>query len=129
VLDIVVKTVNRFGTSPREEILAVHPEHEQALRKYTDNARRFGVLFLVSIGVSVGAGLLLELVLLRMNPAYATIGIGLSVALLGVLVAIFPFATPETIAWIGARASRRTARGVGIVLAAAGIVVASIPAL
>jgi len=129
VHEIVVTTVNRFGAAPRQATLAVHPEHEQALRAFNERVRRFGGLFLVLVGVCLGSALLLELVLLRMSPAYATVGIGLAVALLGGLIAAFPFATPETITWLGGRASMRLARGAGAVLVTAGILVAAIPAL
>ena len=129
VREIVVTTVNRFGASPRQETLAVHPEHERALRAYTERARRFGGLFLALVGVCLGSALLLELVLLRMNPSYGTVGIGLAVALLGGLIAAFPFATPETIAMMGGRASMRLARGAGAFLVTAGVLVAAIPAM
>jgi hypothetical protein len=129
VREIVVTTVDRFGRSPHERTVAVHPEHEREFREFNDRVRRFGGLFLILVGACLLAALVLEFVLLRVNAAFGIIGIGLAVALLGGIIALFPFATPETVAAFGGRASKRLARGAGAAMIVAGLIVAAIPAL
>jgi len=124
--EIVVSTPGRFGTTPHEWTTIVHVGHEAPFRGYNDRVSRFARLFLGLLGAFLLAMIVLEFVLLKVSLSFGIAGIGAAVALVGGVILCFPFATPETVRAFGARAAIRLARSAGVLLVAAGGVVAAL---
>lgn len=92
----------------------VCPEHESRLRRYHTEVDRFGGWFMALLGIFVMA-----LVLFTMLES--SVGVGLSVVFLGLVMIRFPFATPQTVQMIGVRASIWLARVGGVIILGLGI--------
>lgn len=93
--------------SPLREIsYFVCPEHEQKFRKFYDYARRYGPLF---IGLVV-----LSLISFIISASYEHFNLSMaSFASMGLIMIIFPFCTPQTIAMVGVAKSIIIARIIG----------------
>jgi len=119
---ITVETTNRFGTSTREETMTVHPEHEAELRAFAEQARRYGGRFLL---LSLLFGLFIPMsgvfagIIWTSDALIAGI-VGLSIIVLGVVMYVYPFATPETVQMLGVRTSKQVVRGLSVVTAGLG---------
>ena len=106
------------------EHLHVLPEHEEALREFVERARRFGRPFLLSV-LAFTLGMVAAVVLgsLDVWSSPVTAGIaGTLLSLLGLLLVIFPFATPETVQAFGVCRSILIVRVLGLLALVAGIV-------
>ena len=119
---ITVETSNRLGTSTREETMTVHPEHEAELRAFAEQARRYGGRFLL---LSLLFGLFIPISgvfagIIWTSDALITGIVGLSIIVLGVVMYVYPFATPETVDMLGVKSSQRLVRILSIVTAALG---------
>lgn len=112
-------TLDRLAIDTRRASAWVLPEHEQEFLAFNAFAMRWAQTFLV---------LAFALTTLSLIAAIlgAIVWVGLAVGALGVLVVVFPFATPETVAFLGARAAIRLARGLGLVTASLGLLVAAL---
>ncbi len=120
--NITVETPNRFGLNAGGKKMAVCPEHAPRLKKFYFLVYRMAkwyVLVLVLVGVLALLGLA-PLVMIDQQGGnvdfwakviYAPLL--LPVALLPV---VFPFATPETVKWMGVRNSIILARLLGVCL-------------
>lgn len=112
-------TVTRFGNPGEEKDFLVEPEHEEELRAFVlyanKHARLFmGLVSILSVACLVGAFLLKD------RPEMRWV-LGATIALLGATIWIFPFATPETTAMLGLRASRTLARASAVITALMGL--------
>lgn len=116
--EITLPTLDRFAIRAREERVHVLPEHEAELRRFNDYANRYARLFLALM-------LLGTLALLVFALADSDSGVGVSIALLGLLGIVFPFATPETVQMLGMRSAIRTTRIFGVGVAALGVLIAA----
>lgn len=112
--EVTLPGMTRFGGRAPDVSQFVEPEHEAELRRFIDYSIRFGRLFLTL----VMAASLLAVVGASLAPVWpwalwiclvATVAIG-------VTIIVFPFATPETVAWLGIRRSRTLARYGGIIV-------------
>ncbi len=120
--NITVETPNRFGLNAEGKKMAVCPEHVPQLQKFYFLVNRMAKWYVLVL-VLVGALALLGLVPLVMidqqggnvdswaKAIYAPLL--LPVALLPL---VFPFATPETVKWMGVRNSIILVRLLGVYL-------------
>lgn len=126
VVPISIPGTDRFGRPAEDRSVHVLPEHADQLRAFAALVQRKGRLFLGSIVALVlaalGAALLGSAGLLSDRTSTAVAG--LSVAGLGILLVFLPFATPETVAWLGVRRSVRLARILGAVALLLGLLIA-----
>lgn len=107
--EVILVAPNRLGLEPKPRAFYVLPEFEPSLRSFVERFRRFGLVFLSSIllltiGMVVAAGLQQLSVIAAM------------VALMGVLIIVLPFATPETVKRFGFRTSIIIVRIIGVAL-------------
>lgn len=122
--EITVTVPNRLGLDPHEEVVHVHAAHEPRARAFlarlTRNATRFLIgiaLVVVLMPVAVATGLLLgdtaETGARLVAAAFAGLLLGLAVWLW-----VFPFATPETVRWLGIRKSMVAVRAGAVIVVA-----------
>jgi len=107
--EVTIVTPNRLGLQPQPRTFQVLPQYEPDLRRYISRLERFGLLFALLI-LTISIGMVLAAALGRF--AY----IPWMVALTGVLVIVFPFATPQTVSRFGFKTSITVVRFVGGVL-------------
>lgn len=125
-----LKSLDRF-TTPIEKTFYVLPEHEQELRKFNDrfvNYSRnclYGIIGLTLLTVAVS----LAFAAFSISKKLLAIAIGLILFAMGTLIIVFPFATPETVQWLGIRKSKITVRILGLSTVALGMTIAFIPNL
>lgn len=115
--ELSLQTQGRFGGPAREERFRVHPEHEAAFRAYHERTQRYGRAFLALVVAVLVAAPIAEVVALILGA------VGVGIMTIGVLVVVFgaalvalPIATPETVAWLGARRSVTVVRWCGVVI-------------
>lgn len=84
-----------------------------AFYRYFDRTK---VLFYVGIGISLVAQLVAPFFLLGSMKTLGAVGTGASFSLLGLIIVLFPFATPQTFAMLGIRGTLRLTRLIGIVM-------------
>ncbi len=105
---------------------AVHVEHEPFLREFVAFLRRSKRPFLVSLGLTLGAlplGAILAVVL--DVPERATlVALGLCASLVGTVLVVFPFPTPDTVGLLGINSACRLVRGLAMMLSTGGVLVA-----
>lgn len=118
---ITVDAPDRLAASTREQTLAVHPEHEAPLRAYLEHARTHGRRFLVLVVLLAGVGPLVGIGLLAVSERLGLTVVGSSVAALGGVLMVYPFATPETVHLLGVKRARVTVRVVAVLVVALGI--------
>ncbi|MFH0948031.1 MAG: hypothetical protein V1833_03435 [Elusimicrobiota bacterium] len=119
---IEVIVPNRFGMRAHKEIFYVcSSEHERYFKKVADYAKRFGFFFLVIIGLSTVSVIAVSSLVCEEIVNYV---VGSDISLIGILIIIFPFATPETVAILGVKKSIILMRVVGIVLLILGLLIA-----
>jgi hypothetical protein len=116
--EIFIPNTNPSASKLHEISCFVCPEHEQKLRKFFNRARRYALLF---IGLMV-----LSLISLIISGGYSNRDWSenafiASFASIGLIIIIFPFCTPQTIAMIGVAKSIIIARIIGGIIFAAGI--------
>jgi hypothetical protein len=96
--EVVLVVPNRFGTRPAPKTFFVLPEYEERLRQFVRLGQRFGLAFLTSMLV-----LTLAIPIAAVTRRYVLAGT--LVASEGILMIVFPFATPETVNRLGFGAS------------------------
>lgn len=120
IKEITVLTRNRFGVNTHERNYFVCSEHEEKFRKFNDQVRRYALLFLGLIIISL-LGLVGAACWTGNNNYPAAYLFTASFALVGLVAIVFPFCTPETITMIGVAKSIKAARIIGGVIFALGI--------
>ena len=111
--DVTLQSPDRF---PRPETVRVCPAHEAQVRAFHAYSARYG-------------GWLLALFGLLVFGAFMSIPLGISERIVagvvplcfGVLMVVFPFATPQTVQMLGMRTSVLVVRIGGLVLAGYGV--------
>ena len=101
---------------PLEEIsYFVCPEHEQKFRKFFDRARRYALPF---IGLMV-----LSMISMIIAGGYSAMNVFIaSFASIGLIIIIFPFCTPQTIAMVGVAKSIIIGRILGGIIFVSGVI-------
>ena len=107
--EVTLVAPNRLGLQPKPRTFQVLPECEAALRSFISRLERFGLLFTLSVLASS-----IAMVVAAALGKYAVIP--WMVAVTGVLLIVFPFATPETVARLGFKTSITVVRFLGAVL-------------
>lgn len=120
---IAVEAPGRIGGSGGEKSVTVHPEHANAVRAYVAEVRESGRRFLGGIALFAIAGPLGSAGVILLSRPVGLLGMGLSVVGTGATLIRYPFATPETVRFIGIRTAKRVVRavGAGVVLLGVGI--------
>ena len=121
IKEIAVLTKNRFGVNPHERNYFVCSEHEEKFRKFNDQVRRYALLFICLIAISL-LGLIGAACWTGNNNYPAAYLSTTSFALIGLVFIIFPFCTPETIAMMGVAKSIKIARIIGGAIFALGVI-------
>jgi len=109
----------------QRERLLVHPSHRAQLESYCRETATMKWRFLGGIGLSILLGILGALLVTRSAGSSGAVIAGAAVALVGVTLLRYPFATPETVAWIGVRRSITVVRLAACVILALAIGVAA----
>lgn len=100
------------------EILQVCPCHEERFRRFYAYEQRYAGLLLGTYGFVVFAGLIFWAL-----GAREQVVAGTAMLVFGVLIIVFPFATPQTVQMMGVRASVLLLWIAGAVLAGYGVFV------
>lgn len=122
VITITLNSLSRF-TKPEEKTFYVLPEYEQNLRDFNEKLVAGGRTFLILI---IGLIVLLQIVALVaitnfFSDAMILYVVGVITALIGVVIIRYPFATPETVKWLGYKKSITLARAAGYLTIAIGV--------
>jgi hypothetical protein len=104
--EVMLESGSRFSQA---EAVEVCPAHEPRVQKFHGHSERYGGLFLGLYWLLVFAALILW----ALGIDETAIGGGVLICF-GVLMVVFPFATPQTIAMIGVHASVVLVRMSGI---------------
>lgn len=125
---ITIPTTDRLGRNPGEESVAVHPRHASQTRAFCRFAARHGKTF---VGVMVAGTIVAVALGLLVTTLLADVGQGEDywfgilygpyLVLLGFFTVRFPFATPETVKWIGIAKAKLLAQASGWLMAGAGL--------
>ena len=122
--EIAVLSTNLSAANRREISYFVCPEHEPNLRRFYDRVRGYALLFLGLIAISL-IGLITPTIC--SDNYWAGYLFITSFASIGLVLILFPFCTPETIAMMGMAKSIKIARIIGgaiFALGAIGLVLA-----
>jgi hypothetical protein len=108
----------------------VHAEHEAALREFVTFLRRSRRPFMISLGLTLSALPLIAIlaVAFGLPEGSAALPLGICVSLVGAVLIVFPFSTPETVGLLGIRKASWVVRGLGMILSGAGILIAVVAA-
>ncbi|MFD2531795.1 hypothetical protein [Gracilimonas halophila] len=128
VKPVTLETLDRF-TIPTEKTFYVLPEFESKLREFNDRFITYGRTFLyLIIGLTILLVVVPLLVLaLSVSEKFLLLVTGFITSLMGIVVVIFPFTTPETIHWLGIRKAQKIGRFVGFLTLILGIVIIFLP--
>jgi hypothetical protein len=106
VKEVIIVAPDRLGLRPAPRAFYVLPEFEQDLRRFMERVSRFGLAFvLLMILLSIGV---------VMAAATSHQFVGLAVGLMGVMLVVFPFASPQVVNAIGIQKSITFARSLGV---------------
>lgn len=128
VKSIVLKTLDRFSI-PTEKTFYVLPEYDQNLRDYNNRFVNSGRFFLISI---LGLTVLLPVsglvgIVFSFSSSIILFPVGIITSLIGVVIVLFPFTTPETVEWLGLKNGIIVARITGFVTIVVGIIICVLP--
>ncbi|MHC4758691.1 MAG: hypothetical protein ACYTE8_08535 [Planctomycetota bacterium] len=118
--EVTILSTNLSATKRREISFHVCPEHEGNLCKFYDRVRRYALLFLGLIAMSL-IGLITSAIF--HDNYWSGFLFVLSFASIGLVFILFPFCTPETISIMGVAKSIKIARIMGGVIFALGFIV------
>lgn len=104
--EVELEPKTRFA---RPEAVQVCPAHESQVRKYHDSCERYGGWFLALHGLLAFGSLMLWALGVPENAVAGGLFIGV-----GVLVLVFPFATPQTVEMMGVYPSVLLVRVIGV---------------
>lgn len=117
--EIIILNTSLFASKRREISYFVCPEHESKLRRFYDQVRRYALLFLGFITLSL-IGLITPTI--YSDSYWSGYLFITSFTSVGLILIIFPFCTPETIAVTGAAKSIKIARIIGGLIFALGAI-------
>lgn len=114
--EITVESTDRFGRVV-ERTFHVLPEHEEEFIAFNRYLVRYVRPFLWSVVNLTVAIVVLPLAALLMGAGERLVltVVAVGVVLLGLLMVVFPFSTPETVRWLGLRRARMVTRVMGFV--------------
>jgi hypothetical protein len=124
---VTLPMIDRWGGNPTERTFAVHPEHEEAFRRFARLANRNGRRFIFGVvGTSLAMLVVpMGVIALGLDPRLVRLVVGGGTALIGAMTLVWPFATPETVGMMGIERSARLARVVGGVVVLLGLAIAA----
>lgn len=125
---ITLKTLDRFSF-PTEKEFHVLPEYEQNLREYNKKLCAHGRTFLLFI-LTLSAILMTApvfVLLLEVPESLILYAVGVLIASLGIGIIFYPFATPETVKWLGLERAIKIARYTGVIMILLGILIGMLP--
>jgi hypothetical protein len=105
--EIILVAPNRLGMQPTPRTFYVRPEHEQELRHFIGRLQRFGLLFVTSM-------LLLTIATVMAAALQQLAFMAAMMALMGLVLIVFPFATPRTVNRLGFKTSILVVRALGV---------------
>lgn len=117
--EIAVLSTNLFTSKRREISYFVCPEHELKLRRFYGQVRRYALLFLGLITLSL-IGLITPTI--YSDSYWSGYLFITSFTSIGLVLILFPFCTPETISMTGVAKSIKIARIIGGVIFALGTI-------
>lgn len=103
-----------WSKGEREQEVSVHPQHVQKTRRYFGKVRCFSRVFIFSM--LLGCAATFVFLAFRWLP-----GLSATVVYLGIIMWLFPFATPTTVEMMGIRNSVGLARASAVLFIAGGI--------
>lgn len=118
LIEVPIPSVDRIGRHRGSTTVHVLPEHEAALRAHVDLGRRYGSRFLLAfiiLGIAAFATAMAPAIDPSLAPTVVPIA-GVLIGLMGLLIIVLPFSTPETSAFFGLRRSIRIARVLGVLM-------------
>ncbi len=114
---ITALTKTGFGRKLHEIDYFVCPEHEDKFRRFNDRVARYAILFVSLMAIGL-LGMVAPAIFHNNNwSGYLFV---MSFAFLGLVLVLFPFCTPETIAIMGVAKSIKVARIMGGIFFAIG---------
>lgn len=99
------------GERHAPETYRVCPAHEEEFRRFHARTARCGYRFFALFVLLMAAGFVLV-------PFASDVTVGIFLAVLAVVMLVFPFATPQTVRLMGVRASVWLVRGIAAVVLA-----------
>lgn len=125
---ITLKTLDRFSV-PTEETFYVLPEYEQSLRKFNGRLVDWGRSFLKLIFGLILLMLISVLLALIFSVSNSMVlyAVGINTSLIGLVIVLFPFATPETVKWMGLKRAIIAVRTTGFLTIIFGIAFCFLP--
>lgn len=124
---IEVTVTDRLGRNPHPESVTVHPRHAPETRSFLELTVRHGGTFVGIMAAATGVALVLGLLIAAVlddvgggEEYWAAVLYGPWAILTGLLLVRFPFATPETVKWLGIARSRLLVRALGWLTAGIG---------
>ena len=115
LIAVKLQTLDRFSF-PTVKTFHVSPQHEHKLRQFNQKLLTYGRPFLYMMIALTGL-LIISVIAISPFPKYQFLMLpvaGTITASIGILIAILPFSTPETIKWLGLRRSIKITRMLGI---------------
>ena len=116
---LTIRQVDRLGGTAGAGSVLVHPEHAEALARYSDTVYRHARTFLLIVAGVLAAMIVFAFVLIW-NLTWGLLGIGAATVVLGCVLFVWPFVTPETVTLIGARKGILIARWASVLIVAMG---------
>ncbi len=116
--EVVLDAPNRIGMRPAPRAFHVLPEYEEELRRFIERVRRFAVLF-VSLMTLLSVATVFCAVLGQLTF------LGLTVVLMGLVLLVLPFPTPETVNAFGLKKSIILVRAIALVVIVLGVYLAA----
>ncbi len=128
VIPVTLTTVDRFAFTT-EETFYVCPQHEEKLRAFNQRLVTHAQTFLYAI---LGLTLLLLVatfssMALGFTEYYILLTVASIISVMGGLIIIFPFSTPETIQWLGIRKAIKLTRSIGVLTVILGLAICICP--
>lgn len=116
LIPVEVESVSRFGKRMGRKIYFVQPEYKERLQSFCSFASRYSRWSLLILLLSI-------LFFIYTSINYDLRGGGIGFASIGVVTYIFPFATPETIYWLGIRKSIKVVRIFSGIIILTGVII------
>jgi hypothetical protein len=115
--EIAILSTSLFGGKRHEIAYFVCQGHESILCRFYDRVQRYALLFLALILISL-LGLIVSFCLNNYWSGYLSVT---SLVAMGLVMVVFPFSTPETVAMLGVAKSIKIVRIMGGIIAFASI--------